>query len=387
MDSTGPKAPLKVTVVYPCLNEEQAIGGCVDAALAAIQAAGVQGEVLVVDNASTDRSAEIAMQHGARVVTETHRGYGNAYLRGLREARGEYIVMLDADGTYPVEMTGRFVELLDGGADFVLGNRFGGLMEADAMPFLNRYVGNPILSGMTRLLFHVSYKDMHCGMRGLRTAAVPRMALQSGGMEFATEMVVKALDADLKTVELPIPYRPRIGESKLARVRDAWRHVEYMIAFSPGLFLLMPGLLLAAVGYALELALIGGPTEILFRTFDVHANVLGMGMAIVGTTLFGLGVVSTHYAGSMGMRFRHSPLSRWLYRAGDKPLRLASLGMLGAGLLTWSWVLVDWWRSGFGVLAAVPALTLGTALLASGVELMAVAFLVNVIGRARATLG
>ncbi|NOY25657.1 MAG: glycosyltransferase family 2 protein [Oligoflexia bacterium] len=378
--------PLKVTILYPCLNEEAAIADCVDAALAALRDADLHGEVLVVDNASTDASPRIAADHGARVVTEHHRGYGNAYLRGLREARGEYVIMLDADGTYPVELTGEFVRLLEQGAEFVLGNRFGGLMQADAMPFLNRYVGNPILSGMTRLLFAVSYQDMHCGMRGLRRDSIPKLALQSGGMEFATEMVVKALDADLATVEIPIPYRPRVGDSKLERVRDAWRHVEYMIAFSPGLFLLVPGLCLATLGYIIELALISGPTRILFRTFDVHANVLGMGMAIVGTTLFGLGVVSTHYAGSMGMRFRHSALSRWLYRVGDRPLRVASLGMLGAGLLTWATVVGSWVSSDFGVLSAVPPLTLGTALMASGVELMAVAFLVNIIGRARAIL-
>jgi len=376
----------QVTVLYPCLNEEEAIGDCVDAALAALVDGGLQGEVLVVDNASTDRSAEIAAAHGARVVTEHHRGYGNAYLRGLREAHGDYIVMLDSDGTYPVELTREFVRRMVDGVDFVLGNRFGGLMDADAMPFLNRYVGNPILSGMTRLLFHVSYKDMHCGMRGLRREVIPRMALQSGGMEFATEMVVKALDADIRTVEVAIPYRRRIGDSKLARIRDAWRHVEYMVAFSPGLFLLVPGLSLAVLGYALEFALVSGPTRILFRTFDVHANVLGMGMAIVGTTLFGLGVVSTHYAGSMGMRFRHSALSRSVYAMGDRPLRVLSLGLLGAGLLTWGWVVVDWARSHFGTLSAIPILTVGTALVASGVELMAVAFLVNVIGRARATL-
>ncbi|MCK6528171.1 glycosyltransferase family 2 protein [Myxococcota bacterium] len=370
----------RISVVFPCLNEEAAIGDCVEAASRALGESGFAGEVLVVDNGSTDRSAEIAAAAGARVIPELRRGYGSAYLRGFAEARGECIVLLDADGTYPAELIGEFARaVLSGEADMVIGNRFAGLMEAEAMPFLNRYLGNPVLSGMTRVLFRVGLADIHCGMRAIRRSRVPELLLQTPGMEFATEMIVKALDSGLAVKEVGIPYRPRIGESKLMPMRDAWRHVEYMLVFAPSVSFLWPGALLFAGGLALQALLLAGPRFLLFRPFDVHAHLAGVAATLLGATLLGLGNVGAVYAWSIGLRFRHGPLARWVARSGDRPSRLGGIALTGAGALMWAAVVVSWAASGFGELAAVPYLALATSLLAAGVGLLGTAFIVHVI--------
>jgi len=369
-----------VSIVFPALNEEAAIGPCVDRAVEALQRTGLRGEVLVVDNSSTDRTAEIAKSRGARVVTERRRGYGAACLRGLQEAAGEFVLLLDADATYPVEMVGEFVRAMrDGRADVVLGNRFGGLMERGSMPFLNRYVGNPLLSGMTRLLFRGSLTDIHCGMRAIRRDGVAALELCMPGMEFATEMVVKALDHGMSVQEVSISYRPRLGLSKLRPLRDAWRHIEYMLVFSPSLLLLWPGMLLFLLGTALQLLLLSGPRMLLFRTWDVHTNLAGLAAALAGSTLLVLGIVAAAFAWSIGVRFRHSPVARAVARGGDRPLRIigALLGLAGGTM--WIAVIGRWVASGFGALAAVPFLSLATTLFASGCELLVASFLIHVM--------
>ena len=182
----------QISVIVPCLNEEAAVGKVVDKAFEGIRRSGLLGEVVVVDNASTDSSAEVAAAHGAIVVSEPRRGYGSAYLAGLEAARGDYLVMGDADDTYPLEELSAFVERLDVGDDLVIGSRFKGTIHGDAMPFLNRFVGNPILTGLLNILFGVKVSDAHCGMRAVRRDALPALDLHSTGMEFASEMVFKA---------------------------------------------------------------------------------------------------------------------------------------------------------------------------------------------------
>jgi glycosyltransferase involved in cell wall biosynthesis len=369
-----------VTVLYPCLNEEQAIGDCVRSAREVLETAGLRGEVLVVDNDSTDRSAEIARESGARVVLEKRRGYGSAYLRGFKEARGKYVVMLDADGTYPVQMIPQFVAAMrDEGAEMVIGNRFAGQMARQAMPLLNRYVGNPVLSGMTRLLYRVGLKDIHCGMRGIRREVIPRLMLQTPGMEFATEMIVKALDHGLKFVQLGIPYAPRVGPSKLHPLRDAWRHVEYMLVFSPVTLFLLPGALLYLVGLGIQLLLLTGPKALFFHTWDVHTNLAGLATSMTGMTLIVLGTVSCAQAWSVKMRFRHSAVARWVARQGDRWIRTIGIAFFLVGFFMWASIIVIWWRSNFGELAAMSYLALATMLLASGLEMIGAAFLVHVI--------
>jgi glycosyltransferase involved in cell wall biosynthesis len=376
---TDGQAPT-VSIVFPALNEEAAIARCVTQATGTLARTGLRGEVVVVDNGSTDRTAEVARRAGARVVREPRPGYGAACLRGLQEARGECVLLLDADGTYPVEMVGEFVRALcDDGADVVLGNRFGGLMERGSMPLLNRYVGNPILSRMTRALFRAPLKDIHCGMRGIRRGRVAALDLRMPGMEFATEMVVKALDQGLRIRELSIAYRPRLGPSKLRRLRDAWRHAEYMLVFSPSVLFLWPGIAFFLLGVALQVVLLSGPRMLLFRIWDVHTNLAGLTAALAGSTLLVLGVVAAAFAWSIGMRFRHSGLTRAVARGGDRPVRITGALLAAAGAAMWGVVIARWAASGFGSLAAVPFLSLAATLLTSGLELLAAAFVVRII--------
>jgi glycosyltransferase involved in cell wall biosynthesis len=373
-----------ISIIYPCLNEERAIGDCVRRAQRVLKQCGMPGEVVVVDNDSSDRSAEVAASAGARVVTEQRRGYGSAYLRGFREARGQYLVLLDGDGTYPVEMTGQFVEHLRSGADLVCGNRFSGLMEPGAMPWMNRYIGNPLLSALTRLLFRLPVRDIHCGMRALRRPAMERLQLATTGMEFATEMIVKAIDNGLKIHEVSIPYRPRIGDSKLSPFSDAWRHVEYMLVFSPSVLFLWPGFVLLTVGLLVQLLLLWGPRTFWFHTWDVHTNVFGLAATLIGSTLLVMGLVGAAFGATVGMRFRHSPLARRLSAAGDLPLRRIGVVAAACGAAIWGVVTIRWAASDFGTLQAIPVLTLGTSFLAGGLELIAAAFLVHLIRVQRA---
>jgi glycosyltransferase involved in cell wall biosynthesis len=375
-----------VSIVFPALNEEAAIARCVHEATEALARTGLPGEVVVVDNGSTDRTADIARRAGARVVTEPRPGYGAACLRGLTEAEGECVLLLDADGTYPVEMVGDFVRALRDGADVVLGNRFGGQLERGSMPLLNRYIGNPILSGMTRMLFRAPLTDIHCGMRGIRRDRVAALDLRMPGMEFATEMVVKALDQGMRVREVSIAYRPRLGPSKLRPLRDAWRHAEYMLVFSPSVLFLWPGILLFLLGTGLQVVLLSGPRMLLFRTWDVHTNLAGLTAALAGSTLIVLGIVAATFAWSIGMRFRHSAVARAVAKAGDRPVRIAAVLLALAGGAMWVAVIARWVASGFGSLAAVPYLSLATTLLTGGLELLVAAFLVHII-RLKAAVG
>ena len=241
-------APPEISVIIPCLNEEEAVGKVVDQAFEGIRRSGRSGEVVVVDNGSTDASAQVAVERGAIVVSELRRGYGSAYLAGLEAAQGEFLVMGDADDTYPLDELTGFVDRLEAGDDLVIGSRFEGTIHGDAMPFLNRFVGNPILTGMLNVLFGVKVSDAHCGMRAIRRDALPTLDLHSTGMEFASEMVFKAYRRGLTVSEVPIDYYPRVGESKLNRFGDAWRHVRFMLLYSPSWLYLLPGSVLLLLG-------------------------------------------------------------------------------------------------------------------------------------------
>ena len=222
---------IKVSVVMPCLNEEETLGTCIEKAQNTLKALDIQGEVVVADNGSTDSSVEIAERLGARVVHQTQRGYGAAYLAGLAAAQGHYIIMGDSDDTYDFTDLERFLTPLSEGYDLVMGNRFKGEILPGAMPWAHRYIGNPILSGILRILFRTPISDSHCGMRSLTADAYKRMKLQTPGMEFASEMVIKAEQVGLKIHEIPITYHPRGGVSKLNSVRDAIRHLRFMLKY------------------------------------------------------------------------------------------------------------------------------------------------------------
>jgi glycosyltransferase involved in cell wall biosynthesis len=290
------KTTIEVSVVMPCLNEAETIGTCISRAQTALRGAGLVGEVVVSDNGSTDDSVVIAERLGARVVHETALGYGAAYMRGIAAARGQHIVIGDSDDTYDFGDLPRLIAPLREGCDLVMGSRFKGEILPGAMPWANRYVGNPMLTGMLNLLFQLKVSDAHSGLRAFTREAYDRMQLQTTGMEFASEMIIKASLAGLKIAEVPITYHPRRGDSKLHPLKDAWRHVRFMLLFSPLYLFLLPGSVAMTVGLLLIALLFRGPLRIGAVYLGIHFMVLGSLLAVLGQQLLAFGISARMYA-------------------------------------------------------------------------------------------
>jgi glycosyltransferase involved in cell wall biosynthesis len=368
----------RISVVVPCLNEEEAVGGVIDAAWEGIRRSGHPGEVIVVDNGSTDRSATIAAEHGATVVREDRRGYGSAYLAGLASARGDYVVMGDADGTYPLGELGSFVERLENGDDLVIGSRFNGQIHRGAMPWANRYLGNPVLTGMLNLLFGVKVSDAHCGMRAVRRSALPALDLHSTGMELASEMVFKAYRRGLQVSEVPIDYFPRTGDSKLNRVGDAWRHVRFMLLYSPSWLYLVPGGILLLLGLVGMLVLASGPVDVFGRSWQIHTMLGFVALTLLGAQVIQLGVFARTYARvTIGER---DPLLERLGRHLRLEHGLVAGGVLVlvavAGLIA---IAIEWGRAGFGRLGRAYETALAVTGFGLGVQIIFGAFLLALL--------
>lgn len=271
-----------VSVVMPCLNEEKTVGICVKKALETLKKAGYKGEVVVSDNGSKDNSARLAKEAGARVVNQPLRGYGNAYKKGFAEAKGGIIVMLDSDCTYPIQDIPKFVEpILKGEAEFVLGNRLKGKIEKGAMPPLHRYIGNPLLTAILNLLFGSQWGDAHCGMRAFTKSSLEKMRLHTGGMEFASEMAIKASMLKLKSKQVPIGYFPRKKDapSSLRSFSDGWRNIRFMLLYTPLHLSLIPGITLLLLGIAL---LASGFLDLPSMSASAISPMLGSLLSIIG---------------------------------------------------------------------------------------------------------
>jgi glycosyltransferase involved in cell wall biosynthesis len=373
-------AAVVVSVVMPCLDEAGSVGTCVEKARRGLAALGLPGEVLVVDNGSADGSPEIAARAGARVVHERRRGYGAAYLRGFQEARGRYLVMGDSDDSYDFLDIPRFVEPLQAGrADLVMGTRLRGEILPGAMSWSHRWIGNPILSGMLRLFFHTSVSDSHCGMRALTREACQRLNLRTQGMEFASEMVVNALRERLRIVEIPITYHPRIGASKLVGLRDAWRHVRFMLLYSPSYLFQFPGLLLAVAGLVLLVALAGGPREFLGRRWDYHPLLFGALALILGYNLMLFDVIAKTFSMGAGLARPGRWLTRLLAWFTLERGLAAGLALLLAGLALEVKIVLDWIRSGYGTLMAVRGIVVGMTAMVLGLQTVFASFLVSLM--------
>jgi glycosyltransferase involved in cell wall biosynthesis len=333
---------LEVTILMPCLNEGNAISTCIREARRALDAAEIEGEVLVVDNGSVDGSAELAREAGARVVREPQKGYGNAYLRGFKEARGRYIVIGDSDGTYDFSLVPQFLGLLRNGCDFVNGSRIKGDMSPGAMPFLHRYVGVPVLSWLLNRFSGAKFSDAHCGMRGFTREAVETMELRTSGMELASEMILQAARANLRMAELPIPYRARTGSSKLHTFSDGWRHLRFMLLYSPTHLFAIPGVASLAAGLIMLLTLVWGRVEIGQISFDIHYMVVGSLLTLLGFQVLALGVYGRMYAYSIGI-LRDDPLLFWAkhHLTLERGLVVGfGASAMGTGLLVW--ILSTW---------------------------------------------
>jgi glycosyltransferase involved in cell wall biosynthesis len=369
-----------VSVVIPCLNEAGSIARCVTTALDVMGREGMAGEVLVVDNGSTDGSPELAERAGARVVHEPRRGYGNAYLAGFARARGEWIVMADADLTYDFEEIPRFLEQLWDGADMVIGNRMRNI-HPGAMPWHHRYIGNPLLSGVLNLFFHTGVGDAHCGMRALRRDRLDVLKLRATGMEFASEMVVRAAKADLEIRELPIEYHPREGESKLSSFRDGWRHLRFLLLHSPNHLFIFPGAFIGALGALIALMVVAH-VDVLGRRWDLHALIGGSLLLIVGMQVMTLGLCAHAYATYfMGER------DPWFDRLRAH-LRLEHGLMLGAllalvGIAIIVAIALSWIGHGLGNLSQERNAIVAATLVVLGIQVIFSSFLLSILGLRR----
>jgi glycosyltransferase involved in cell wall biosynthesis len=372
---------LDVSVVIPCLDEAETIGACVRKARRAMEREGFSGEVIVVDNGSADGSAEIAAAEGARIVREPRRGYGSAYLAGFAVADGRFIVMGDGDDTYDFDLVGRFIEPLEKGADLVMGSRLKGRIRKGAMPALHRYVGNPMLTGILNLFYGSGVSDAHCGMRAFTRDALERLDLRMPGMEFASEMIIRASKANLHIEEVPIEYHPRRGESKLKSFRDGWRHLRFLLVHSPTHLFVIPGAVLFLAGFAAMLLIIGH-LNLLGRQWDLHAMIAAAMAAITGVQVIGLGLGARAYG------VHHLGERDELFERFEGRLRLEHGLLVGAGLFFVGFaiavaVLITWINRGFGALGEERLAVLSLTLIVVGLQVVFTSFFLSIVGLRR----
>jgi glycosyltransferase involved in cell wall biosynthesis len=335
----------KVSLIIPTRNEAKTICECIQRAKLAFAKSGLVGEVIVADN-SSDGTASIAASCGARIVHPKKLGYGNAYQAGFDEAQGDFIVLMDGDLTYdPAAIPSMLALLQSGSYDMVMGSRLKGEILPGAMPALHRFIGNPVLTWVLNQLFSTGISDAHCGLRAITSEGLKRLRLKSGGMEFASEMVIEAASKDLRIAEVPITYYPRKGDSKLHSFTDGWRHLRFMMLYRPGPFLLIPGLL--ALGFGLVLAL----GVYLQGGSRMHSLILGGLLLIIGYQMLLAGL----YFGAFGITYGLSSPGRVgkliSYHSLEKELILG-LALLAAGVIIGLSVLLRWGGSGFGALDA-----------------------------------
>ena len=366
-----------VSVVIPCLDEEENIAACVQRAREVLDANGLSGEVVVADNDSSDRSAELAREAGAVVVHEPRRGYGSAYLAGLATARGRYIVMADADLTYDFAEIPRFVSALHDGGQLVIGDRMNDI-HPGAMPWLHRYVGNPVLTGLLNLFFRTGVKDAHCGMRAVRREVLPVLDLRTPGMEFASEMVIRAAKERLDIRQFPIEYHPRGGESKLSSFRDGWRHLRFLLVHSPTHLFVVPGVALVVLG-AIAAIISVADIEVLGRTWQLHSMVAAALAMIVGTQTVALGLCAHAYgAYVLGERDPWFDRMRARFRL-EHGLLIGGATVL-AGLVPAAVIVVTWVERGFGQLSEERLAVLAVTLIVVGIQVFFSSFLLSILG-------
>jgi len=378
-DTSDSRGPIEISVVMPCLNEEDSVGICVRKALAGISETGLRGEVVVSDNGSTDNSVAVAEAAGARVVHQPLRGYGNAYLKGFAESQGRIIVMGDSDDTYDFS---KIVDLVapirDGSADYVLGSRFGGHILDGAMSFSHRYIGNPILTGVLNRFFGLQSSDAHSGMRAFSREALDRMGLCCEGMEFASEIVVKAARGGLRVAEVPITYHPRVGESKLNGFRDAWRHLRFMLILSPNWLFIYPGLVLFLVGFIGQSALLPGPLWLGNREIGIHVSILFCLLTLLGIQALVFGIFTRTYGKSVGFE-SNSRLSDWVERdfSLERGLAIGATFLL-FGLVVNAAVLFDWINRSMGPLNAIQPTLFASTFMVMGMQILFASFFLSI---------
>lgn len=386
--SAGDPGAVEVSIVMPCLNERETLASCIEKAQRALTASHLNGEVIVADNGSTDGSVEIARQAGARVVLVHEKGYGSALTGGIEAAQGQYVVIGDGDDSYDFGEVPRFIERLRAGDDVVVGNRFAGGIRPGAMPWHHRLIGNPMLTRILNLFFGTAVGDVHCGMRGLTKQAFRRMNLRTTGMEFASEMVVKAGLARMRIGELPISYWPdgRTRPSHLRSFRDGWRHLRFLLLYSPRWLFAIPGIAFLGLGLALDALLLFGPIQVGRVVFDVHMMILGALLALLGFHILCVSAFVKTFAltelllppdPTFDALFKDFTLERGLLAGGF---------IVASGLTFLVGLVVTWYQRGFGPLELERTLRpaiVGMLLVVLGIQTVFGSFFMSILGLKR----
>ena len=380
---------VELTILMPCLNEAETIEVCVRKAMGYLARSGVAGEVLIADNGSTDGSQALAEAQGARVVAVPQKGYGAALIGGIAAARGRFVIMGDADDSYDFESLDGMIEHLRGGADLVMGNRFQGGIAPGAMPPLHRYLGNPVLSFIGRLFFSIPVGDFHCGLRGFSRESILGLRLQSPGMEFASEMVVKAALNGLRIEETPTTLKPdgRSRPPHLKTWRDGWRHLRFLLLHSPRWLFIYPGVLLIALGLAGSAVLAGGSVQVTPTiVLDIHSLVVACFSVLIGVQLVMFGALARRYQMLEGVLPPTANFQKFLMGMSLEPILQAALVifLLGAGGAAFA--VIEWAGSGFGPIhyyGVMRVLVLSLTGVTVAIQLAAAGFLASVFSLRR----
>ncbi len=362
-----PEAMTEVSVIIPCMNEENTIGSCIQKAWSSLKKEGLKGEIIVSDN-STDHSRDIAEQMGAKVVTPANKGYGNAFLEGFRYAQGKYFLLSDADDTYDLMEMPKFLKpLISREADFIIGTRLKGDIRGNSMPWLHRYIGNPLLTKLLNILFKTNISDAHCGMRAITKEAYEKLDMKSEGMEFASEMIIEVARKKLRITEVPIIYYPRQTPSKLHSWGDGWRHLRFMILYNPTPFLSIPGFLIFILGIFMTLTLaVRGNVE----TTSLHSFILGSMLAIIGTQMIATGSNMKVY-GIIHNKIDKTGITAKImdYHSLEFGLIFGFLLFLG-GMVLGSKILFTWISTGYGSLSEIETAVISMVLAALGIQII-----------------
>ncbi|MEY2641049.1 MAG: hypothetical protein RL150_442 [Candidatus Parcubacteria bacterium] len=374
----------KVSIILPCFNEEASITTYLQAIRSVITAERLDAEIIVINNNSTDGSTHILAHEEIqdprlRVIHEGRQGYGFAYMRGLEEARGELLLLVDFDESYAATDIPLLLDALIAGADLALGNRFSGAMHTHAMPRLHRYIGNPLLSFLMRRFFGTNVRDTHCGLRAITRSAYKQLNLVTGGMEFASEMIIKAVRAKLTIQEVPVRYHPRTGTSKLRSFRDGWRHLRFMLLYSPLYLFLVPGVCAVVLGGFLMVFLYAGKLSILGTHFIVHPMFVASLLLIVGYQLITFAGFAKAYAFThLGERTPF--LERFFARYSLEHAALLGVAGIAIGFLLYCFILYKWILSDFGSLDEIKNAVLGLTLMVLGIQTISAAFMTSMLG-------
>lgn len=368
----------EISIILPCLDEAEALGSCLDQIRMVIEDHHLDAELIVVDNGSTDGSCRIATDHGITPLAEERTGYGFAYLKGFEAARGQYLFLADADGSYDFREIPRFLALLKEGFDVVIGNRFKGNIKPGAMPWKHQYLGNPLLSAALRFFYKTEVQDTQCGMRALTRAALDKMNLQTGGMEFASEMIIMAAKRKLRIKEVPIDYHRRIGRSKLKSMADGWRHLRFMLLYSPLFLFFLPGILMFLAGIIFFALLYFDSLTIFQIRLQYHPLFLAALLITVGYQLMAFALFAKTYAIS---HLGDEPIFDRIYKyltIENVSIAGTAIGLIGIGI--YASIFLKWVNIQFGELNEIKNAVLALTLVTIGIQTVFSSFMLSILG-------